>query len=200
MPIRFIRLISCFKLGGLVEAGEGGEVDHVDFLVGEVGAEEVAGLELEAVAEALQGLLEHLLVVEGQRGQLVDGEPAGHAGIIAALDVLDAGEGEIGDRDDAFARVAIGRGKGSQLLDVGHLQAGLLEQFATCAVGSILVDVEEAARERPTALVGLAAALDEQHVEVESVIAEHDTVGRHGGVRISVTVVSFHSSQYYQTT
>ncbi len=184
----------------MVEAGEGGEVDHVDFFVGEVGAEEVAGLELEAVGEALECLLEHLLVVEGQRGQLVDGEPAGHAGIVAALDVLDAGEGEIGDGDDAFARVAVGRGKGAQLLDVGHLQARLLEEFATCAAGGILVDVQEATGEGPAALVGFAAALDEQHVEVKAVVAEHDAVGRHGGMGISVTVVSFHSSQYYQTT
>jgi len=149
-----------------LSSGERGEVYHVDFLIGEITAEEVASLELEAVGKSLQGLFKHELVVESQLWQLVDREPSCHPGIIATLDILDVGQGEKGDGDDTLARVAVGRCKGSELVNIGHLQARLLEEFASSPVGGILIDIEEATWESPVAHEGLAAALDEQDIEV----------------------------------
>ena len=40
-------------LCGLLSAGEGGEVDHVDFLVGKIAADKVARFELQAVGQTL---------------------------------------------------------------------------------------------------------------------------------------------------
>ena len=52
------------KSSGL-STGECSEIDHVDLLVREIAAEEVARLEFQAVGQALQGLFKHLLVVKG---------------------------------------------------------------------------------------------------------------------------------------
>lgn len=186
--------------GLLSAAGESGEVDHIDFLVGEIAAEEVARLEFQAVGQALQSLLEHLLMVKCQRRQLVDGEPACHAGIVATRDVLHACQREEGDGDDALTRVAVGCGEGAQLLNIGYLQAGFFEQFTPSSIGRVLVDVEESPRERPTALKRFAAALNEQHVDVQAVVAEHDTIGRNGRVGVTVAVLSFHNSGQFILT
>ena len=50
---------------------------------------EIAGLEFQAAREPFKGLFKHLLVVKGQRRQLIDGKPTGHTGVVAALDILD---------------------------------------------------------------------------------------------------------------
>ena len=117
---------------------QGGKVNHVDFLVGKVTADEIAGLEFEAVGQSLQRLFKHLLMVKCQWRQLVDGEPACQTCIVTPEYLLDTGEGEIGNRDDAFAWVAVGRCKGAQLLNIGYLEARLLKQFAPCPVRSVL--------------------------------------------------------------
>ena len=137
---------------------------------------------MNALAQAFKGRLDNRLMVKGQFRQFLDRKPLGHPCVITALDmvlVLDD-QGKKGNRDHAFTRVAVMTGEGSQLVHVDVLDIGLLAQLAVGTImGTLVIGPHEAAWQRPHVLVRLQAALDKQHVQLLSIKAEHDRVGRH---------------------
>ena len=124
--------------------------------------------------------VEDLLVIEGERRKVVDREPGRVGGIGRGLDLVigELDQRVVGDGHDPLARVSIERAVGVELLEKDLAQAGLLFELAQGRVLERLVDVDEAAGQRPLAQEGLEPAPDQQDLELVlvEVEAEHDAV------------------------
>ena len=79
---------------------------------------EADGAVANLAAQALQGFLNDFEVIEGQRRQIIDGKPGGVGRIGSRLEpvILDVDEGHVDNADNAFARIAVHRTKGVELL------------------------------------------------------------------------------------
>lgn len=73
--------------------------------------------------ETLSGSRENLVVVEGQLGDFVEGEPSGVVGVgIGCRGMFEeVDEGEVGNGNDVFAWVAAGLAEGIKLFEVDVL-------------------------------------------------------------------------------
>ncbi|GAA1116549.1 hypothetical protein GCM10009663_66000 [Kitasatospora arboriphila] len=136
-------------------------------------------------------------------GQVECGDrvPGGGRGVGAGLRIGQVGgEGEVGDGDHVHARVTIGGTVAAELLQVdaaegggglqGALQAGLLGELADGGAGEVLLSrAEEAAGQRPAALVGRLAALDQQDVQLVGAQRQGDHVDGDGDGGVGTRVV-----------
>ena len=167
---------------------EDGFVDGLKFWDGEFFAEEVEAdrLEMDVAAEPLHCRGEDLAVVEGEGREVVDREPAGFVGIVAAEDVGRPDKGVPGDGDDAFARVAVYVGEDAELFDGGRGEGCFLAELAKGSLLCAFVKSQEASREGPLALVGFSAAPDEQHFQLAFLKSENDAVGGDCHVLVAV--------------
>src|SRR5207244_13501669 len=115
-------------------------------------------------AQAFAGGVHDRMVVEGERGEPVDGMPAGVGGE-GGVEV-GGDEAEVGGRELAAERVAAGVAAGLELLEVRELlDVDLGREVASGRLLERLVEGERAAGERPGARVGLSGALPEQRFE-----------------------------------
>ncbi len=177
------------SLHGLDEAGRGEDLapevgpvqlDAPDRLVhllelsqGEFGRAERGGQAgvLEFGADPGAGVGEDPVVVEGERAEPSGVPPLGAGRVAAAARFGQIGdEGGVGDGHDPHPRVAVRVGVGAQLLQVegrdGVLgQPGLLGQLPAGRGPGGLPGQHEAAGQRPSALVRVLAAFDEQDVQ-----------------------------------
>ena len=146
---------------------------------------------MDVAAQALHRRLEDLPVVEGQLRQGIDREPCGFRGVVAADNLCGLDERVEGNGDHALARVAVRVGEDAQLAHGRGLEAGLLPELPQGAFFRGLPHLQEAARERPAALVGLAAAPHQQDLQLTVFIGKDDAVGGHGHVLVLVLVREF---------
>ncbi|GAA3215839.1 hypothetical protein GCM10020256_17680 [Streptomyces thermocoprophilus] len=97
------------------------------------------------------------------------------------------GEGEVGDADDAHARVALGVAVGGELFEVGAVvlngdgrvvcaQPGLLGQFACGGLRQVLVGPDEPAGQRPAPLERRFSPADRQRTQGMAAHGQHDQV------------------------
>ena len=145
-------------------------------------------LEVDVLADTLHGLAEDIVMVESQLRNVIYSPPLGFRGIVTALDGGMLGEGLESDGDDALARVTVHAGEGAELAHLGQFQTRLLFEFALGALFSRLVHAEESSGESPHALVGIKAALDEQHLELFAVETEDHAVSSHRRMGVFVSV------------
>ena len=127
-------------------------------------------------------------MVEREGRNLVDGEPSGFGGIVAAMDLGLLGKSVIGNGDGASAGVTVDFGETAELGGVVQFQSGLFLQLAQRSLLAVLVHVEETSRYGPTAFKRLVATLNEQGLKDVSIVSENDTVASHGRSRIFVSV------------
>ena len=80
---------------------------------------------MDALAQSQHRHAKNSIVVESQLRNLVEGKPLCLVGIVAALHFADFDQREIGNRDDAFARIAFRIGKRVELFEIGVLDARL---------------------------------------------------------------------------
>jgi hypothetical protein len=154
------------EVGGGDVVAERGGVEVAQLADGEgVGGEGEAEVGVgELGAQALAGGVHDRLVVVGERGEPVDGVPAGVGGE-GRVDVC-GDEAEVGGGELAAERVAVGVAPGLELLEVGELlHVDLGGEVAADRLLQRLIGVEAAAGERPGAGVGVAGALPEQRRE-----------------------------------
>ena len=113
-------------------------------------------------------------MIEGHAGQVVDVEPLRLGSIIPGLDLLRIlpDDTEVDNGDRSSARVAAGFAERAELLQRNTLQSGLLGQLAGCRLRQILVDLDEPARQGPTALIGFVLALNQQQLGLPSTKAK----------------------------
>ena len=64
-------------------------------------------LEVNLATQFIGGLPQNQVVVECQRGHLVEREPLGFGCIVASLYLAETHQGEVGDGDDSLTRVTI---------------------------------------------------------------------------------------------
>jgi hypothetical protein len=117
------------------------------------------------------------VVIEGERRQVVEREPGDPLGVgrRADLVIAELDQRVVRDRHDPLARIALERAEGVELLEERVGDAGLLAQLAARRLVERLVDVHEAARQGPR-VRRRQRALDQEHLEVGGVEAEHDAV------------------------
>ena len=129
---------------------------------------------------------------EGRRLGALDGQvrhrpPAGR-GRVRPGDRLGqvGGEGDVRDRDDAHAGVAVWLGVGRQLLQVeAGLDAGLLDELPRGGGGGVLVGLDKAAGEGPGPGKRIVPALDEQDVQGPGSDGEDAEIDRDGEGRVA---------------
>ena len=80
---------------------------------------------MDALAQSQHRHAKNPIVVESQLWNLVEGKPLCLVGIVAALHFADFDEREIGNGDDAFARIAFRIGKRVELFEIGMFDARL---------------------------------------------------------------------------
>ena len=187
------------EVGG-VEAGRPHRLVHgAQFAEGELGSDErggqVAGLEVGS--GPLHRVSDDAPVVEGQLEAAVD-----HLGDRPQRGVVGIGPGsqpthvgqhrEVGDGDHVHAGVAVGVAVGAELGEPHHaLDAGLLTELSGGGLIQGFVGSLEAAGQRPRPPVGLAAASDQQHLQLGLIHGEDDHVDGDGeaGEGVGVVVV-----------
>ena len=131
-----------------------------------------------AAARAALGQAERLHRQPGRRVGVAAGGWVGQVG----------GEREVGDRDHAHPRVAVGSAVAAQLLQVYAAQPlaaepGLLGQLTSGTGGEVLVGLDEAAGQRPVPLEGWLALLDQQEVQRAVADGQRHHVDGHGDRR-----------------
>ena len=119
---------------------------------------------MDALAQSQHRHAKNSIVVESQLWNLVESKPLRLVGIVAALHFADFDEREIGNRDDAFARIAFRIGKRVELFEIGMFDARLFAQFAQRARLCRFVGLQKSARESPAPFERLDAATNQQHL------------------------------------
>ena len=139
---------------------------------------------LELRARALDARGQHRVVVEGQRRDVdrlhrVPGHRPGPSTGDRWRQV--GGEDQVGHRDHAHPRVAVGSAVRAQLLDVRSVAAdpGLVLQPADCCLVQVLLRAHEPARQRQRAAEGVGVPLHEQDAQPPGVHGQQDDVDRH---------------------
>ena len=97
-------------------------------------------------------------------------------------------QGDVGNGDDALARVATHSRETLEFLEMAVRHPGLLAQLATRTFLHGLVHAQEAARQRPHALEGRLAALDEQQAQPLAIEPEDHAIGGQRGMRILIGI------------
>lgn len=122
------------------------------------------------------------MVVEGERREVIEGEPGGVSSIGGGggwvFDEVD--EGEVGDGENVLAWVAVGGADGGELFEVNVFESGLFFEFAAGAGVDVFADADEATGEGPFVFEGGEGALDEEDFEVVLIESEDDAVGGKG--------------------
>ena len=146
-------------------------------------------LEMNLLLEAAERHAKDPVVVEGKGRNRRDGEPLGGCGIVAARDILLADEREERDGDDPLARVAVHFGETAELFNEGRLQPRLFRELALGARLGVFVYLQETARERPVAFIGIDSSFHQQNRQpVLLVVTEDYAVRRHCRMGIFVSV------------
>jgi hypothetical protein len=101
-------------------------------------------------------------VVKGERWEVADGEPFRLGGIRGGGDGTRFDQREVGDADDALARITLHGAEGVELLQEDLAQAGFLLQLAAGGVIERFLDADEATGQRPLVFEGGQTAPDEQ--------------------------------------
>jgi hypothetical protein len=122
--------------------------------------------------------------------QIVEREPADAHRVGRRADpvIAELGERVVRHGDDALARIAAERAERVELLEVDVVDAGLLLELALRGLVDGLVEPHEPTRQRPRVLERRQLALDQQHLEIGLVEAEHHAVHRQRRPRIFVGV------------
>ncbi len=123
---------------------------------------------LDRQAEPVEGGGQDQGVIECEVERTVRIEPGGVRGVVAPRDFGDrAGDGRrVGDADRPPARVTAGLAEDSDGGErAAEVQPGLLAQLAPGGALDRLVDVQEAARDRPPTDEGIVLAPDEEGAE-----------------------------------
>ena len=154
-----VRRVERLAQHGLVHLAQLGEREGL----AEEGVRDPAVLEL--VAQPPEGVLDDAVVVEGELGQLVGGEPAHVLAVGRLLRELLAHERPVDDRDDAAGRGAVEVAEGVELLEVGGRELGGLEELARGGLGEALGLIRPSAGQRPPAVERLAGAPHERDRE-----------------------------------
>ena len=186
----------------LVDVGaEDAFVEALELGEGELGREELEadGLVGELATEAGEGGGEDLGVVEGERGDVANGEPAGLGGICGGGGGVVGGFGEcvVGDADDALAGIAVDGAESVELLEEKVFEAGFFFELAAGSVIEGFFDADESAGESPVVFEGGETAADEEDLEGAAVEAEDDAVHGECGSWVFIGVFHTRSNVYF---
>jgi hypothetical protein len=145
---------------------------------------------VEPVAQALGRMLQDPGVVEREFGQFVEGEQPRVCRIASRLqcDAVGGRKGDVDDRDDALARIAIGTAECTQLLQVTGLEPGLLAKLPPRRALEAFVDADETAGERPFAGMRPVPAPDQYHGEASGDDRDYGDVHGDRGMRMFVGI------------
>jgi hypothetical protein len=176
-------------------------VEALELGEGELGREELEadGLVGELAAQAGEGGGEDPGVVEGERWDVCDGEPAGFGGVCGGGGGVVGGFGEcvVGDADDALAGVAVHGAEGVELLEEEVFEAGFFLELAAGGVIEGFFDTDKAAGECPVVFEGGEATADEEDLKSAAIEAEDDAVHSECGSGVFVCVFHTLSVVYY---
>jgi len=148
---------------------------------------------LDATLEALLGVGDDLVVVEGEVGDAVDGAPL-HPMLFPFLgeEIVLADEGVKGDVDDPANGVAKDPTKGLQLFDdLGLIVSEQAVEHAARTQHELVLGLEVAARQEEGVLEGLALAARQKELELGSIKAEQHQAGAEGDIEIRVVLREF---------
>ncbi len=151
-----------------------------------------------ASAEPFQPLGHDRVMIERQGANLADRPPAGLLRVVSPEDFGQDSPGrhdpDERQADGPSSGISTGGVKKSQRLDPDvQGQPGLLPQFPQRADLAPLVNLQETARQRPTAGERLLPPLHQQKVRpTDAPSGEDDQVHRDGGPRVRVTILPFH--------
>ena len=136
----------------LVHLAQSGEGEGL----AEEGVRDAAVLEL--AAQAPQRVVDDRVVVEGELGELVGGEPAHVLALAGLRGLVAADERPVDDRHDAARGRTVDVAEGVELLEVGRCELCGLEELAGGGVGEALGFRRAATGKRPATLERLAGA------------------------------------------
>jgi hypothetical protein len=137
-----------------------------------------------------------LVVIERELGEIVEREPADAHRVGRRADpvIAELGERVVRHGDDALARIAAERAERVELLEVHVLDPGLLLELALRGLVDRLAEPHEPAGQRPRVLERRQLALDQQHLQIGLVEAEHHAVHRQRRAGILVRVAHARSA------
>ena len=129
-------------------------------------------------------------MIEGQLRHLGDGKPFRIRGIGGGFRAMigQFDQRVVSNADNALAGIAIKRSKAIKLLEKDVLQSRFLSQLAPGRVVQCFVHPHEPAWEGPLALERFKAALNQQHLEIGFIEAEHHAIDRQSRSRILIRV------------
>jgi hypothetical protein len=110
------------------------------------------------------GGVDDFVVVEGERGKGVEGEPGEGAGIVSGLwmEAIACDGGPKDERYGVSARIASGASPETEWGEGDVVEGGLFLEFAGGTDRGVLGIIEESAGKRPVSLKGGVFALDEE--------------------------------------
>ena len=146
---------------------------------------------MDVTAEALHGSIEDLVVVEGEFWEIVDKEPGCFFSIIATNDFGRLDQSIVGNGDYPLSGVTVRIRENAKFADGSGLQAGLFTQFTESTIFRGLVQLQETTGKSPASLIWLAAATDQQDLELAVFVGEYDAISRYGHVLVAVLIREF---------
>lgn len=168
------------------------EVTPVDFAAQDgfveffqVGEQEIAVEQVEADgfvaefgAQAAEGVIDDLGVIESEGRQFVAGKPTGVGGVGGGgqFELGGVDEGEVGHRHYPVARVAAGLAEGVKLFQIIDADTGFFLQFPFHGCFQRFVGQNQTAGQGPLPFEGQNIAADEQQLQLLPGITEHDGV------------------------
>lgn len=127
----------------------------------------VWGSRLQRLLECRGGLREHLIMIEGQRRQVVERKPPGGCGVVSCLemDPVGADDRPVSDRHNPAAGIATRIAKGVELIHGEVGQTGLFSHFPPSGVERCFSFIDKPAGNGPAALEGVFRPLDQEDLQ-----------------------------------